>query len=44
MGRATMLTIIPRAIAEGLSSRERINDYNNLPQLIKKFLMLLRNT
>ena len=42
MGRATMLTIIPRAIAEGLSSRERINDYNNLPQLNKEVLDVIK--
>lgn len=42
MGRATILTIIPRAIAEGLSSRERINDYNNLPQLNKEVLDVIK--
>lgn len=42
MANTTMLTVIPKSVAEGLAGKIRIKDYNNLPQLRKEVLEVIR--
>lgn len=42
MANTTMLTVIPKSIAECLSGQIRIKDYNNLPQLRREVLEVIK--
>ncbi len=42
MANVTMLTIVPRSIADGLAANTRVENFNNLPQLRKEVLEVLK--
>lgn len=42
MANVTMLTIIPKNVAEAIASKKRIENFNNLPQLSSEVLKVLR--
>lgn len=42
MATVTMLTIVPRSIADGLAANTRVENFNNLPQLRKEVLEVLK--